>query len=725
MSFDLKKLYSLLPALYRIRDTELGIRLLTDDEKANLLALTGDSNSFPDEYINGPLKSLLTIIAEQVGILEENLEQLYDDQFIETCAEWAVSYIGQLVGTRGLLSIPDAPFSQRGEVANTISYRRRKGTASIVEQLARDVTGWDANVVEYFQLLATTQYMNHLRPENLSMTGLRDWELLEYVNTPFDKTPRTIDVRRIEKKRGKYNIQNIGIFLWRLTNYSLTKSPAYKVDDRRYTFDAVGLDEPLYNLPVTEEQITHLAQPINVPMPIGRMILKNYLETYYGRDKSLLLYKNNAAVLPGEINPPASPPSAELGDIISICNLSNIYDPGGNLLGWAHMPDHKIAIDPVLGRIAFPSDSPPPENVHVSYYHGFSAEMGGGEYARASTFTDGIQTIIEVSSGNGSIQDALDELTTSGGIVEIQDNEYYFETLVIRVANGKTIELRSADSCRPVLVLAGEMTIEAEENSTVIINGLLFSGSRLRLPLNNSSGGFNKLQSLQLLHCTLLPIASPAIGEVAAQAVEPRIVIEAPDTIVEINKCITGTLRVFDGAKVKISNSIVDALDENEVAYAGLNGVDAGGTLHVQNSTIVGKVYTLMMELASNSIFMAGMVKTVDWPVPVRAQRLQQGCVRFCYFSPGSKLPRPYHCQPTSLDNAARVRPIFTSLIYGDAGYGQLSKHCAVEITKGADDEAEMGAFHNLYQPQRETNLRTRLDEYLRFGLEAGIFYAS
>jgi len=30
-----------------------------------------------------------------------------------------------------------------------------------------------------------------------------------------------------------------------------------------------------------------------------------------------------------------------------------------------------------------------------------------------------------------------------------------------------------------------------------------------------------------------------------------------------------------------------------------------------------------------------------------------------------------------------------------------------------------------LKQPQREANLRDALDEYLRFGLEAGIFYAS
>jgi hypothetical protein len=723
MSFDLKRLYELLPALYRIRDTEFGIRMLTGEEKAQLLALTGSENYFPDDRINGPLKSLLTIIAEQVAVLEENLEQLYDDQFIETCAEWAVSYIGELVGTRGLLNIPGSAFSQRGEVANTISYRRRKGTASVIEQLARDVTGWNASVVEYFQLLSTTQYMNHLRPGNLAFTGLRNWRLMEYANTPFDKTARTVDVRRIEKKRGKYNIPNIGIYLWRLNSYSLTKSPAYKMDDRRYTFNALGLNEPLYNLPVTEDDIAHLAEPVNVPMPISRMVLKNDLETYYGKDKSILVYANNSPVVPEEINILSSPP-ASLNDLITVCNLSDVYDSGGELTGWAHLPENKIAIDPVLGRLAFPTNLPPPETVHVSYYYGFSAEMGGGEYSRATTFTGDLQEI-KVSSGNGTIQDALDQLALSGGIVEIQDNEYYFETPVIRIAEGKTIELRSADKCRPVLVLADEMLIEAGENSTVILNGLLISGSRLRLPLEDGNNNMNKLQLLRMVHCTLIPTGSPLIGEVAAQPAQPRIVIESPDTTVELDKCITGALRVFDGANVKISNSIVDALDENEVAFAGLSGHDAGGTLHTENSTFVGKVYTRIMVLASNCIFLAGMVPSLEWPSPVRAQRLQQGCARFTYFSPGSRVPHPYKCQPFSMAIASRVRPVFTSLIYGDPGYGQLSNHCAPEITRGADDEAEMGAFHDLYQPQRVSNLRTRLDEYLRFGMEAGIFYAS
>jgi hypothetical protein len=36
-----------------------------------------------------------------------------------------------------------------------------------------------------------------------------------------------------------------------------------------------------------------------------------------------------------------------------------------------------------------------------------------------------------------------------------------------------------------------------------------------------------------------------------------------------------------------------------------------------------------------------------------------------------------------------------------------------------------MGVFKGLTQPQRESNLKSALDEYLRFGLEAGIIYVT
>jgi hypothetical protein len=177
---------------------------------------------------------------------------------------------------------------------------------------------------------------------------------------------------------------------------------------------------------------------------------------------------------------------------------------------------------------------------------------------------------------------------------------------------------------------------------------------------------------------------------------------------------------------VRIVDSIVDAASETEFAYSAPND-ETGAPLEIENSTVIGRVKTQIIE-ASNTIFMAGKAPGDPASAPVEAERLQEGCVRFSYVPPGSVVPRQFMCQPKKGDSAqeqSRLRPLFTSLSYGDAGYCQLSARCAIEIREGADDESEMGAFHHLYQPQREANLRTRLSEYLRFGLEAGIFYAS
>jgi hypothetical protein len=73
----------------------------------------------------------------------------------------------------------------------------------------------------------------------------------------------------------------------------------------------------------------------------------------------------------------------------------------------------------------------------------------------------------------------------------------------------------------------------------------------------------------------------------------------------------------------------------------------------------------------------------------------------------------------------ARVRPVFTSTRYGTPGYAQLSSACADEITTGADDESELGAFHDLRQPQRAADLRARLDEFVPAGTDSGIIFAS
>jgi hypothetical protein len=697
MSFNKQRLYELLPAVYRIRDAEQG----------------------------EPLKALVSVIAEQVAVLEENLEQLYDDQFIETCADWTVPYIGDLIGYRTLYGVAPKISSPRAEVANTIAYRRRKGTAAMLEQLARDVTGWNARVVEFFQLLAWTQFMNHIRPDKGGTLSMRDVVSLEFLHGPFENAAHTVEVRRIANGEGRYNIPNIGIFLWRLNAYSLTDSPAVKLDDRRYLFSPLGNNVPLFTRPETEEEITHLAEPINVPMPISRRMLDRYLTDYYGIGKSLSIRRDGLVV--------------PVADVVA-CDLS---DAGGG--AWAHQPQDKVAVDPVLGRIAFPQNEPPPNQVRVTFHYGFSTEMGGGEYERGTSFDALLQPVEKVPVPHATVQDALNAVG-NGGAVEISDSGRYAETPTINVSAGQHVELRAANGHRPTLVLGGDLQITGGSGAEITLNGLLITGGAIRVP----AGAGNQLRRLRLSHCTLVPgLSLTNIGE-PAHADQPSLIVELVNVTVEIDHCIVGGLRIAEGANVRIRDSIVDATSETRVAYADMGKTGAGGTLRIEDSMVVGKVHTVAMELASNTIFLADLALGDTWTASIRAERKQEGCVRFCYLPEDSRVPRRYRCQPDlaiqkAVDAALKkkpgltdaekdliaegirawLKPTFTDRRYGQPAYCQLGTSCPIEIRTGANDEAEMGAFHDLYQPQRETNLRVRLDEYLRFGLEAGIFYAS
>jgi len=298
-----ERLYELLPAVYRINDAK---------EKQGEEAL----------------KALLDVIAEQIGLVEDDIGQLYDDWFIETCAEWLVPYIGDLLGVRGLHQL-ETGFSQRARVANTLAYRRRKGTSTMLEQLAHDITQWHARAVEFFQLLETTQCINHLRLANLRTPDLRQANALELLDGPFDTIAHTADVRRIASRRGRHNIPNVGLYLWRLMSYTLSgvrPRPLLGVPDGRFTYSPLGNSAPLFNRPRTERTIIHLAEEPDVPTAIRpaafHLDLQQYLDhnlslakaarasksTYYGENASL------AILHAGSVIPPADVVSMDLSD---------------------------------------------------------------------------------------------------------------------------------------------------------------------------------------------------------------------------------------------------------------------------------------------------------------------------------------------------------------------------------------------------------------------------
>ena len=303
-----------------------------------------------------------------------------------------------------------------------------------------------------------------------------------------------------------------------------------------------------------------------------------------------------------------------------------------------------------------------------------------------------------------------------GGVIEIGDSRTYALNSAapnIGAAADARVEVRARNGARPVVNMdGGSLIIESDDGAEVFIGGLLIVDGVLRV-----RGG---LKSLTLTDCTLVPGVSRTRGNGPALPNAPSLIVEAGGVSLTLLRCVVGGVRLANTSKADITRSIIDATDPAGLAYAAPDETQPGGELNITSCTVVGRVNAHALH-ASNSIFVS---RAPAGEAPVRAARTQTGCVRFSFLPRNSRVPRRYQCHPATAEEETRVRPVFTSLLFGTPGYCQLQHSSPPEIARGADDGSEMGVFHDLQQPQRETNLRVRLEEYLRFGLEAGIIYA-
>src|SRR5207248_8588669 len=233
------RLYELLPVIHRMRDTELGY----------------------------PLRGLLQVISEQINVVNADIAQLYENWFIETCQDWVVPYIGDLVGYAALSATgePADPKNQRilarertvisrREVANTVRFRRRKGTLAVLEELALALANWPARAVEFYCLLSYTQNINYLHVERGRTADIREACELDALNGAFERLAHTADVRSINARHfgERFNLPEVALFVWRLKPYSVTGAPAYCLEEEGpscYLFSTLGNDTQLFNRP--------------------------------------------------------------------------------------------------------------------------------------------------------------------------------------------------------------------------------------------------------------------------------------------------------------------------------------------------------------------------------------------------------------------------------------------------------------------------------------------
>lgn len=714
----LDRFYELLPAVHRRRDGESG----------------------------WPLRALLEVIGRELLLLEDDIDQRYEDWFIETCAEWAIPYIGSLVGVPS--AIAGLPPSRR-TVANAVRSRRRKGSSAVLAAIARDIGGWPALPVEFGRLTGQTQSLRMCRPERGLTLDVRRGA----AGGPFDVRSCASDVRLVrEIEGGRYLNGNVGLFLWRLRSYPVTRTPAACVEDvgaNFYTFSILGNDSALFNRPRRTDG--NLSGPLDVPMRIdSRMFsasrrLDSRFATpsgdYYGlaRDEGEEVAQSVAIWVTGWPTVKDGGDKPIDADKVIVANLED----------WGYAPPNgHIAVDPVRGRIAFPTRNFPRRNatVTVSYHYGFSGDVGGGEYHRPLAQHAGAR--FAAVRGVAELQAALDpwrptqdedgRLTVPSDqpkhmVIEICDSGLYETPIDIMLLPGNSLQIRAAQRTRPVIRLPDSradspdgMTIKGGADSRLILDGLLIAGRGIAIE--------GKIASVTIRHSTLVPGWSLEVNCDPKKPAEPSVTMTNTRACLAIRRSIVGSIQVnadevrFDPARILVEDSIIDATgvdcDSPQCEAIGAAGSRYAFALaRFANSTIIGRVLVHAVKAAENTIFLGRL----------RVARRQLGWLRFCHVAAHSRTPRRFRCQPdlaiaeaktdepedpdaATARAQAAARPQFDSLRYGHPEYCRLSANCPREISAGADDGGEMGVFHHLDATRRLEALAAALDDQAPIG---------
>jgi hypothetical protein len=163
-----------------------------------------------------PLKALIAVLAGGAAEIDGEIDTLLDSLFVDTAPEGGLADFAALVAAEPLRPLPEgAGHNARAYIANTLLYRRGKGTARVLEALAADVGGFGAVAVEYFMRLARTQHLIDLRPERPATADLVAGETAARTATAFDRLPRLVDVRSIARAAGRHHVPNVGVHLLR------------------------------------------------------------------------------------------------------------------------------------------------------------------------------------------------------------------------------------------------------------------------------------------------------------------------------------------------------------------------------------------------------------------------------------------------------------------------------------------------------------------------------
>ena len=704
----------------------------------------------------GVLRGIVEIIAGHAALIRRNSDRLWEDPFIEDCDDWAVPYIGDLVGTR-MVSALDTR-GRRIDVAKTIYYRRRKGTLRVLEELISDIAGWEGKATEEFRRLARTQHGLDPKPAGLGghFTGtvpggyadLRKPRGAELSTGPFDEYFHSTDVRKNNGGiDGRFSIPKIAFWLYRIPALRLTGVMPFRgPDPHHFTFDPSGRETALFARRGRSETFdwdewTSLRE-WETPAPIRCRLL--------GDAQFLITDAVIAAVNTLGISAAASADLEKL-DGVALASEADLQTALSTL------PSHaELLADPawtgllqqaliqecgksalLTSFVAPASGEPKSIRVVVAGTEVSSDRIVAGSLASLAVGIPNKDLVIDAERGTmlflGAVPgdvtaDVYYGFPASLGAGVYDRGDLLLPPTVPVLAGGGAIPAGAMDPGTAVM----QGVTSFSDNSTWVgpsiapVTNALIEASNLTRPFIRlgadwtidsaagvpasltldglwlgSSGAFHLVltgtwASVTIRRCTLDPGGTDAWGN----PIQPVHLIVAGDVQqLTLDRCITGPIHL-SGTGVIDSILIEDTIVQS--ITSGTPAIDLPRTSgQIFRTTIFGDVN--FDRLYASEALITGLAIVTD---------TQDGCFRFGAAFMGSRIPHPYE------SNFIQDAPhFFTSRVFGGYAFAQLSQSAPMFLQRGAENGSEIGAYSSLLNPILLDSLQAKVSEYLPFGL--------
>ena len=665
----------------------------------------------PDGVPDAPLllDALLGGVEAQRRLLEQDIDQVWDDLFIESCADWAVPYIA------GLLGLPaDAG---RLEVAYAIALRRRKGTPAALEDFAEVLTDWTVRVLEGWQITLWAQRLGHPPPPRVASFRVAD-ESRFRVGTPFERDRRSVTPAGPWSPRAATAV----IWPWQVRTYLAVQ--AAPLGGRRFSLHPLRTEAPLYLRPRPRRLSSdvgaaagrsrtgdELDAPVRASYRVFQALAAEGQITYGtnwtvaaqhplaagsgGESPTLLALTVDGSPVSwdklrfGALPPGVAAPEPPVGDEV-VLDVSRGRVELGPTLGGAVRATWHRPVPGELGALTGDADVNPEARVVVEVRPGVPASGNRVQTLNAAfTLAQTLTAALDPEDSRPGRPDVEIRLLTSDRLTSPPT-----QTFAPTVPRWRIVAPRPQT---PVLV--NSLSIDLD-GATIELEGFHLDGD-LRLGAT--------LDCVRARHLTMNTAAGRRV----------QIAPGAWGIGFEARNCILGAIRADLAAEaISIADSIVDARGEPLAVCGAASGgtpgkaaIAAVGThapaLNADGVTFVGAV-GLEAVSAVDCLFLDG----------VEVVQTQEGCLRHCYIGPPTVPAAPH---PTTYRCLTSPPPTFSSIGFEAAGYYALALEPEHPLQTAASDGGEVGAYHHARRAARITNLRRRIAEFVPLSVRSDL----